>query len=436
MKIAIIGSGISGLSCAWKLSQQQPTWEVTLFEANKTLGGHATTVDVHLDGRDYALETAFTVYNPQASPHFSALLDQLGIEGQAVENSFSLHNPDTKLEFHSGKPFVQRGNMLKPAYWRFLGEIKRFNALCKARLQQPEKSEATLSTLLRKNGFSAYFALHYILPRAATIWSLSMEDMGKFPLPVFLRLFDQHGLFDDAPKSQAKIIAGGSREYIRRLEQLLPANVTLLTHTPVVSVTRAANAVTVSSARGNEVFDQVIFACHADQALSLLDTPTDSEKQVLGSLPYKTNDVVLHTDIHQLPPNRLAWASWNYRLPNGVGNALGQTPSAPVHRAIVRERPVSVTYNLNILQGIASPKTFCLSLNPLKPVDENKILLRTTHRHPVLNLSSLQSQRQRDLINGHNRSWFCGAYWHNGLHEDGVISANEVVNKLLAHDSA
>lgn len=435
MKVAIIGSGISGLSSAWMLSKRLPACDITLFEASATLGGHTATVDIRLGNRDYAVDTGFIVYNQKTYPRFIALLAELGIQGQATEMSFSVHNPDSKLEYNGhtlNTLFAQRRNFFKPKFWRFIAEILRFNTLCKQRLQQGSVQEETLADLLSQNRFSPYFALHYVLPMGAAIWSSSLEDMNQFPLSMFLRFFDNHGLLDVANRPQWLVVPGGSREYIRRMQQQLPASVKLLTRMPVSSVIRDGQSVVIESTRGRESFDQVIFACHSDQALALLSSPTEDEKRVLGGIPYQSNQVILHTDIAQLPDNRRAWASWNYRLPSGVGAVLQQAGST----AAVQERKACVTYNMNILQGITSNETFCVSLNPMTPIDETKVLFKAEYWHPVLNLASFEAQKQRHLINGHHRSWFCGAYWHNGFHEDGVRSAEEVVNQLLAQDAA
>lgn len=426
MKVAIIGSGISGLSCAWMLSRQSPDCAITVFEAAPTLGGHTATVDISLDGREYAIDTGFIVYNTRTYPHFIALLRELGIQGQPTEMSFSVRNPASGLEYNGhtlNTLFAQRRNLFKPTFWRFLREILRFNALCKMRLNNPHNSEVTLGDLLDQNQFSDFFALHYILPMGAAIWSSSLDDMSNFPLSLFLQFFENHGLLDVKNRPQWMVIPGGSREYVRRMQQKLSANVELLTSTPVASVLRHSAGVTLHTSRGAEHFDQVIFACHADQALALLgDHATADEKDILGALPYQANEVILHTDQRHLPRQKRAWARWNYQLPATEVDAS--------------RRRASVTYNMNILQGLDSPHTFCISLNPTTPIDESKILFRAQYQHPVLNLSSHGAQLQRGWINGHHRTWFCGAYWFNGFHEDGVNSARDVVEQLLKNNPA
>jgi len=429
MKIAIIGSGISGLSCAWKLSTPSNNHNITVFEANPTLGGHTATVDVSLDESRYAIDTGFIVYNQRTYPHFIALLDELGLQGQPTEMSFSVRNPDSGLEYngHSlNTLFAQRRNLFRPSFWRFILEILRFNRLCKQRLKQPMQGEETLSDLLNRHGFSSDFALHYVLPMGAAIWSSSLDDMANFPLTLFLRFFDNHGLLDIANRPQWMVVPGGSREYIRRMQSRLPPNVELLTNMPVNAVKRQHTGVSLATPRGVELFDQVIFACHADQALRLLgDEATADEQQVLGALPYQSNEVVLHTDISTLPRSKRAWASWNYLLPSGANGT-----------SAMRQCQANVTYNMNILQGINCAHTFCVSLNPMMPIDASKILLRQQYSHPVISLSSIAAQQQRQKINGLHRSWFCGAYWYNGFHEDGVRSALDVVEQLTLQEAS
>ncbi|MCR9000641.1 NAD(P)/FAD-dependent oxidoreductase [Rahnella perminowiae] len=430
-KVAIVGSGISGLSCAWLLAKSQPDCEITVFEAAETLGGHTATRDVISDGKEYAIDTGFIVYNSRTYPHFIALLKELGIEGQPTEMSFSVRNPVNKLEYngHSlNSLFAQRRNLFRPQFWRFILEILRFNKLCKARLLNPHNDEDTLADLLDQNGFTPFFALHYVLPMGAAIWSSSLSDMAEFPLSMFLRFFDNHGLLDVSNRPQWMVVPGGSREYIRRMQEKLPANVRLLTHAPVSNVIRTPAGVTLHSPYGEAHFDQIVFACHSDQALAILgDNASTDEQSILSALPYQSNDVILHTDTHLLPREKRAWASWNYQLPN----SLHLTDRADMRDSnAAHHRRASVTYNMNILLGLNAPQTFCVSLNPLTPIDENKVLFRTTYMHPVLNLASHHAQQERYRINGHNRTWFCGAYWYNGFHEDGVNSARDVAEKL------
>lgn len=415
MKIAIIGSGISGLTCALRLSDR---FQVTVFEAKDYLGGHTATVDVVQDGTTYAIDTGFIVYNERTYPHFIALLDELGLTGQPTEMSFSVSNPVSGLEYNGhtlNTLFAQRGNLLRPSFYRFVAEIVRFNRVCKRYLANGDYQGLTLSHLLQQEKFSPFFAQHYLLPMGAAIWSSSLEDMRHFPLSLFLTFFNHHGLLDLINRPQWMVVPGGSREYVQRLAERIRDRATIHLQTPVSQVIRDDAGVTVHTADQTYRFDQVIFACHSDQALALLATSTPDEQRILGGMHYQPNHVILHTDTRLLPHNRRAWASWNYRL--------------PVDQALSRAR-ASVTYNMNILQGIRSSTTFCVSLNPQQDIDPNKILHHAIYHHPVFTQQTTEFQQQRERINGHNRSWFCGAYWYNGFHEDGVRSALDVVNLL------
>lgn len=412
MRVAIIGSGISGLSCAWKLAARA---EVHLYEAGPTLGGHTATVDVELAGKRWAIDTGFIVYNDRTYPRFLALLAELGLESQPTEMSFSVRNQRSGLEYNGHSLtslFAQRSNLLKPSFYRFLAEIVRFNRCGKQWLEH-QQDQGTLDDFLRLHGFSAFFAQHYILPMGAAIWSTSLAEMRRMPLAQFLHFFNHHGLLDLAQRPQWFVIPGGSREYIRRLMQLIGEKITVYLNTPVTRVLRDEAGVTLESARGSERYDQVIFACHSDQALQLLGDASGAEAAMLAGIPYRANEVVLHTDISMLPKARAAWASWNYRLEDTqAGDEL---------------LGASVTYNMNILQGIKAPHTFCVSLNPTQPIDPAKVLRRFEYHHPQFGPDCLHAQQQRLLLNGSNRSWFCGAWSYNGFHEDGIRSALDVI---------
>ncbi|WP_145521278.1 NAD(P)/FAD-dependent oxidoreductase [Yersinia aldovae] len=417
MKIAIIGSGISGLTCAWKLAEKH---QITLFEVNDYPGGHTATVDVTLEGRSYAIDTGFIVYNERTYPHFIALLAELGISGQPTEMSFSVTHPCSGLEYNGhtlNTLFAQRSNLLNPRFYRLLFEIMRFNRQCKKNLAGGDIATQTVDDFLQQESFSNYFAQHYLLPMGAAIWSSSMTDMRQFPLALFLRFFDHHGLLDITNRPQWFVVPGGSREYVRRILAALADCLTLHLNMPVQRVERHAQGVIVHSPLGQQHFDQVIFACHADQALRLLADASVQEQRVLSQLGYQANEVILHTDIRLLPRQRRAWASWNYRLPAREDHAESQL--------------ASVTYNMNILQGLDAPHTFCVTLNPQQPIEPALILRQFSYHHPVFNQTTALAQQQRSLINGQHNTWFCGAYWYNGFHEDGVRSALDITQVLL-----
>ncbi|HHQ6602966.1 TPA: NAD(P)/FAD-dependent oxidoreductase [Serratia fonticola] len=415
MNIAIIGSGIAGLTCAWRLAGHH---QVTLFEAEPAVGGHTATVDVSTPQGKYAIDTGFIVYNDRTYPRFMGLLSELGISGQKTQMSFSVHNPQSGLEYNGHtltSLFAQRRNLVNPAFWGLLRDIVRFNRLAKEALAGDVNENATLETFLEQHGFSAFFARHYILPMGAAIWSSSLKEMRRFPLPLFLRFFEHHGLLDVTQRPQWYVVPGGSREYVRAILTQLGDRLTLHLNAPVQQVTRHNGGVEIQLAQSSHTFDQVIFACHSSQALAMLADPTPAESEVLGDIGWQHNEVVLHSDPRWLPVRERAWASWNYRLSERD------------------QASACVTYNMNILQGLpeGSP-LFCVTLNPETPVDERYVWKRFVYEHPMFNPKSWRAQSRRGEINGHQRSWFCGAYWYNGFHEDGVRSALDVVKGIAA----
>ncbi|HHQ6631818.1 TPA: NAD(P)/FAD-dependent oxidoreductase [Serratia fonticola] len=415
MNIAIIGSGIAGLTCAWRLAGHH---QVTLFEAEPAVGGHTATVDVSTPQGKYAIDTGFIVYNDRTYPRFMGLLSELGISGQKTQMSFSVHNPQSGLEYNGHtltSLFAQRRNLVNPAFWGLLRDIVRFNRLAKEALAGDVNENATLETFLEQHGFSAFFARHYILPMGAAIWSSSLQEMRRFPLPLFLRFFEHHGLLDVTQRPQWYVVPGGSREYVRAILTQLGDRLTLHLNAPVQQVTRHNGGVEIQLAQSSHTFDQVIFACHSSQALAMLAAPTPAESEVLGDIGWQHNEVVLHSDPRWLPVRERAWASWNYRLSERD------------------QASACVTYNMNILQGLpeGSP-LFCVTLNPETSVDERYVWKRFVYEHPMFNPQSWRAQSRRGEINGHQRSWFCGAYWYNGFHEDGVRSALDVVKRIAA----
>lgn len=413
-KIAIIGSGISGLTAGFLLHRLH---DITLFEAAPELGGHTATVDVTHGGRHYAVDTGFIVFNDRTYPNFLKLLARIGVASQPAEMSFSVKSPEG-LEYNGHNLdtlFAQRSNLLSLRFYRFVAEILRFNRQARAWLAGPasaDSPELTLGEFLQAGEFSDYFARHYILPMGAAIWSSTLADMRAFPLGFFLRFFQNHGLLDVANRPQWYVIPGGSRQYLGPLTSGWQQQIRLAC--PVQGIRRVADGVVIQSLKGEETFDEVILACHSDQALRLLQDASAQEQAILGAMLYQANEVWLHTDVNCLPARRKAWASWNYLLD-----------------ADEQARPL-VSYNMNILQGLDSPSPFCVSLNPAGKVDESQVLRRFVYDHPVFNLASIQAQKARADICGQGHTHFCGAYWYNGFHEDGVRSALDVAKRFGA----
>ncbi|WP_236182231.1 MULTISPECIES: NAD(P)/FAD-dependent oxidoreductase [Pseudomonas] len=407
MKIAIVGSGIAGLSCAYLLARRH---EITVFEADARVGGHTHTVPVTVDGREYAVDTGFIVFNDWTYPNFIRLLGQLGVAFKPTEMSFSVNDPDTGLEYNGNNLnslFAQRSNLLSPGFWGMLRDILRFNKEARRDLaEQRIGTDTTLDDYLKAGGYGERFILHYIVPMGAAIWSMPMAEMLNFPLQFFVRFFENHGLLSVSNRPQWQVIEGGSSAYITPLVESFKERIRL--NCPVGRIDRDEHGVVIHSPAGIERFDKVVLACHSDQALRLLGDPDDKEREILGALPYADNEVVLHTDTRLLPTRKRAWASWNYRL-----GGTGLTQAA-------------VTYDMNILQGIQSDTTFCVSLNQSAGITPSKVLARFTYAHPQFSLAAVAAQQRWAEIDGAQHTHYCGAYWANGFHEDGVVSALRV----------
>lgn len=420
-KIAIIGSGVSGLTAAYLLSKKH---HVSVFEKSDTIGGHTATVDVELHGQQYAIDTGFIVFNDKTYPNFLALLDEIGVGKQETEMSFSVHNCQTGLEYngHSlNTLFAQRQNLFKPSFWSLISEIVRFNKLCKQAFNEQDfVEEYTLNDFLTEHKFTDFFAEHYILPMGAAIWSSSLTQMEGFQFQFFVKFFHNHGLLNIADRPQWYVIPNGSRSYLKPLCK--PFENSIVLNADIKGITRDDERVQLHFANGDiKEFDDVVIACHSDQALALLSDASEQESAILGDMPYSENSVVLHTDTRLLPIRRKAWASWNYQL------------------SADRSVPASVTYNMNILQGLKIPHTFCVTLNQKDAIEPSKILREFTYHHPIFSTESIKAQQKRDLICGKQHTYFAGAYWHNGFHEDGVRSAVEVAERfgcyLRKHDN-
>ncbi|GEM80071.1 NAD(P)/FAD-dependent oxidoreductase [Vibrio superstes] len=416
MKIAIIGTGISGLTCGYRLHKNH---DLTLFEANDYIGGHTATVDVEVEGKPYTVDTGFIVYNDRTYPNFIEMMNEIGVRGNPTEMSFSVRNDGNGLEYNGhalSTLFAQKRNWFNPKFYSFIAEILRFNKLAKSLAGDDSPEEQTLGSFLEEHDFSDYFSENYILPMGAAIWSSTLADMRLFPLSFFLRFFLNHGLLDIKNRPQWYVIDGGSRAYIEPLTQGFSDKILL--NSPVEKVQRTPVGVRLLVNGEWLQFDQVIFACHSDQALKILgEEQTQLETDVLGEMRYQANEVVLHTDTNLLPKRSKAWASWNYYL-SGDQDQENRLPT--------------LTYDMNILQHIQSEHTFCVSLNNSPNIDENKVLRSFIYHHPVFTRESIAAQGRSDELQGNNSTWFCGAYWRNGFHEDGVHSALQVVKGIEA----
>lgn len=401
-KIAIIGSGISGLTCAYHLAGK---FDITVFEKADYTGGHTHTVHVATAEEEVDIDTGFIVFNDRTYPHFITLMDEIGVEYQPTEMSFSVRNDACNLEYNGNSLstlFAQHSNIFRLRFLLMLNEIIRFNRDVRQELET--QSYTTVGEYLAAKKFSLLFQQNYLLPMISAIWSMGLKNSSDFPLQFFARFFANHGLLDITGRPQWYTIRGGSSSYIAPLTRTFSDRIRL--NTPVYKVVRKSDAVSVITDRGEERFDEVIFACHGDQALELLAEPTREERNVLRHFHFSDNRVVLHTDATVLPKRKRAWASWNYRV-------NGDEQSLP-----------TLTYNMNILQCLQTKNTYLVSLN--QDVEQSAILEEFHYAHPVYSQESIAAQRQWQTISGADRIHFCGAYWQNGFHEDGVRSALRV----------
>ena len=410
MRVAVIGSGISGLVSAYRLSGAH---EVTVFESGSHVGGHTHTVDIEHGGRHYAVDTGFIVFNDWTYPNFIGLLDELKVAWQPSSMSFSVRCEQSGLEYNGTSVntlFAQRRNLVSPRFIRMVRDILRFNREAPAVLANPDSS-LTLQDLITQGGYSRGFVEHYIVPMGAAIWSARPAEMLRFPARFFVEFFANHGFLSVDERPVWRVIQGGSREYVRRLTA--PFASRIHTGLAVTGVQRQAQQVVLRLKDGSlRSFDSVIFACHSDQALALLSDPSREEREILGAIPYQANEGLLHTDTRLMPKRRLAWAAWNYHL-----------PATPAER-------VTVTYNMNILQSPQAPAEFLLTLNRSADVDPSKVLGSYSYHHPVFTSAGVAAQKRRAEISGPRRTFYCGAYWSYGFHEDGVRSALAVVEEF------
>ena len=406
MRIAIIGGGISGLTSAYLLADEH---EVVLFEAENRLGGHTHTVDVPWGDRTYRVDTGFIVFNKKTYPNFTKLMRRLEVPWQPSRMSFSVKCEKTGLQFSPStfnSLFIQRRNLFRPGFYRMLADIFRFKHVAKELLHSGDYN-VTLHQFLKSRGFSRPFIEHFIIPMGAAIWSADPKQFKRFPALLFIRFFKNHGFLDLYNQPLWLTVQGGSSRYIEPLSRPFKKGVRL--NSPVNAVRRKNGHVEVAvQGAGPERFDAVVIAAHSDQALELLSDPSESENNILGQIRYQENRTLLHTDSSILPSRKAAWASWNYFVP---GKETGR---------------LALTYHMNTLQRLQAPVDFCVSLNMDSLLQESKILFRMLYHHPAYSPESLSARKRLHEINGVRQTFFAGAYWGYGFHEDGVNSALEV----------
>jgi uncharacterized protein len=408
MRIAVVGSGIAGLGAAWLLSRAH---DVVLFEADARLGGHTHTHRVaHADG-EHAIDSGFIVFNPLNYPLLCRLFDALGVASKPTTMSFSVHTAGG-LEYNATSLdtlFCQRRNLLSPRFWRMVRDIMRFYREAPALLDGNDAGP-TLGDYLAAHRYSRGFIDLHLVPMASALWSSPSARIMDFPARYLVRFMANHRMLQVDGRPQWRVVEGGSARYVDRLRATWPVDVRLAC--AVRSVHRDDAGVTLDSAAGRERFDHVVLACHGDDALHLLADPSDAERAILGAITYQANDTVLHTDARLLPHNRRAWAAWNAWVPEGGD---GQC---------------TVSYCMNLLQGIDSPQPYIVTLNRSEAIDPDRIIARMNYRHPLYTPASVAAQARRHEISGVRNTWYAGAYWGWGFHEDGLRSAVEVADAL------
>ena len=408
MRIAVVGAGIAGLVASHVLSRRH---QVTLFEAEATAGGHANTVAINDNGRQRPIDTGFIVFNRENYPLLTRFFEYLNVPSSQSDMSFSVSCDKSGLEYSATSMnafFSQRENLIRPTHWKLLADILRFNLRAEHWLRERDDGQLTVAQFLRECPLGKSFAAHYFFPLGSSLWSCQPHQFEQFPIKFVIEFLKNHAMLQVRHRPQWLTVAGGSRCYVNTVIFQLPSGSVRLQKT-VDRVVPTKDGVDVFWNGSNSAeFDEVVLATHADTSLNLVDNADEEEKEALGSFPYQDNQICLHTDTQVLPKNRSAWASWNYRISDDVTKAA------------------NITYNMNMLQGIESDKTFCVSLNQLDALDPEKVIYRTTYRHPVFQPGRDQIQSQHSRFLRRRGVSYCGAYWGYGFHEDGVRSALSV----------
>jgi predicted NAD/FAD-binding protein len=414
MRIAIVGTGVSGLVSAHILSRRH---DVTLFEADDRPGGHAHTVSVDLPDGTVEVDTGFLVYNERNYPGLVQLFADLGVATKPSDMSFGVRDEVSGLEWKGtsfGTVFAQRRNVARPAFLRMLADVVRFNRRARDLLDRPHDTTLSLGALLAGDRWSSQFLDWYLLPMGSSIWSADPSTFLDMPAVTFARFFANHGWLEYGDQPGWRTVVGGSKHYVDAI--LAPLGRTVRLEDPVTKITRGEHEVEIHTAHGPERFDHIVVATHSDQALALLSDPSPVERDVLSAIRYQPNRATLHTDVSLLPANRRAWASWNY------------------HRLAEHPAGATLTYRLRTLQGIESSDELLITLNRDDVIDPGKVLRTFDYAHPVFDVAAIAAQQRHQELNGVQRTWFCGAYWGFGFHEDGVESARVVCRRLAQED--
>jgi uncharacterized protein len=405
MRIAVVGSGIAGLASAWLLSREH---EVTLFEANNYFGGHTHTHDFEQQGRRYRIDSGFVVHNPRHYPLLTRMFQELGVASQPTTMSFSVQSEASGLEYNAATLdtlFCQRRNLCSPRFIGMVRDLLRFYREAPALLNSLEIGQ-TLGDYLAENKYGAAFRDEHLVPMASALWSSPSAQILSYPARHLVQFMANHQMLQVNDRPQWRVVQGGSSNYVQALRARWSVHERL--NCAVRAIRRHAASAAVESAAGVEHFDHVVLACHSDQALALLTDADEREQAILGAMPYQPNDTVLHTDASVLPIRRKAWAAWNVWLPRDPGEAC------------------TVSYCMNLLQRIESPQPFVVTLNRTAAIDPDKVVSRMPYEHPVYSHASVAAQARKPEIQGRRRTWFAGAYWGWGFHEDGMRSAAEV----------